>query len=367
MIFGKSDANKNALSPSLIAFGVKTRFDPNEFELEDPYGNGRNGAGLPDRLVTPSQLLDVANVNLKMNQQTISNDCLRTDSCCVASNMPCQDNGNVCSNEFFRPKLSFWPRFASSNGKITQWGIYDGHAGYETSSLLLALLSQTIIQSIIESNVLDRGYIQNDEAWKHVLKSAFVTVDARIMALAKAALSWSVPSGSAQTFHLITPAIAGSGALQAIYDHRHSVLRVACVGDSRAVLGRFESQSGRYKAIQLSEDQTGFNSSEVARIEEEHPGEEGLIDPKTGCLHGLAVIRASGNARWKWDDETNQKAHERFWAYKPMPQNANKTPPYLTAEPVISESRIQRGRDCDFLILASKGFSSMSVAKMLYS
>jgi pyruvate dehydrogenase phosphatase len=65
------------------------------------------------------------------------------------------------------------------------------------------------------------------------------------------------------------------------------------------VLGRAD-ESGEYIAVPLSVDQTGFNPLEVARVNSEHPSEEGIINEKTGRIHGLAVTRAFGDARWKW-------------------------------------------------------------------
>jgi pyruvate dehydrogenase phosphatase len=146
------------------------------------------------------------------------------------------------------------------------------------------------------------------------------------------------------------PARAGSCALLAVHDPVSSILRVACVGDSRAVLGR-KSPSGQDRtAIAVSEDQTGFNEKEVERITADHPGETGIIDPKSGRLLGMAVTRAFGDHRWKWPAAAIQQWSETYFGPGLRPNY--KSPPYMSAEPVITTTRVQGG---DFVILASDG------------
>lgn len=195
---------------------------------------------------------------------------------------------------------------------------------------------------LLQAKVWERGHLANDETWDKVLTNAFTTVNHGILALASAALSWSAPSGNGQVSRLLDAAISGSSAMHAVYDHQHSVLRIACVGVSRAVLGRHTPQSACYSAIQLSEDQNDSNVTEVARFQSQHPEKTDVVDPITGRLRGLSVTRAFGDARWKWNDETNQRAHERFWKHRPRPKGATSTPPYLTAEPGVTKALIKR-------------------------
>ena len=61
------------------------------------------------------------------------------------------------------------------------------------------------------------------------------------------------------------------------------------MGDSRAVLGSADPDTGRYVATALSEDQTGFNPKELDRVRNEHPSEKKVIKVKTGRVLGLAV------------------------------------------------------------------------------
>lgn len=178
------------------------------------------------------------------------------------------------------------------------------------------------------------------------------------MTRAKHAANW-FPAANAAAVSALTPAFSGSCALLAAFDPEQNKLRVACVGDSRAVLGRWNPLEEKYVAQPLSVDQTGFNEAEVARIKEAHPGEEDILDPKTGRLMGLAITRAFGDHRWKWDNNFITQLQSKFWGTAPRPQS--RTPPYLTAEPEITETDIVRAEPkdktskSDFMIMASDG------------
>ena len=54
----------------------------------------------------------------------------------------------------------------------------------------------------------------------------------------------------------LAPAYSGSCALVSYYVSDLQLLKVACTGDSRAVLGR-RNAAGEWKAIALSSDQVG--------------------------------------------------------------------------------------------------------------
>jgi pyruvate dehydrogenase phosphatase len=136
---------------------------------------------------------------------------------------------------------------------------------------------------------------------------------------------------------------------------------VACTGDSRAVLGRWDPSTQSYTTIPLSVDQTGFNEAEVARLAAEHPDEPDIIDPKTGRLLGIAITRAFGDHRWKWDNDFIKTVQAKFWG--PSPRSGSKTAPYMTAEPEVTETQVVRAdpstpsqrHKSDFMIMASDG------------
>lgn len=170
------------------------------------------------------------------------------------------------------------------------------------------------------------------------------------MNTAEEAIRSSRPA-SAEGLAAFAPAAAGSCALLTIYDPASSTLRTAVAGDSRAVLGTWSPGTNSHSAQALSEDQTGFNEAEVARLSHLHPGEtEKIIDPASGRLLGMAITRAFGDHRWKWPTELIRKAKTDFFGTSPRPKYA--TPPYMTAEPEVTTVQV---RTDDFAILASDG------------
>lgn len=137
-----------------------------------------------------------------------------------------------------------------------------------------------------------RRYIPNDPIIINAIKTAFLQLDFTILDYAAPLIQQGGPlahvvSGAAHAF-------SGSCALLALYDPTHSVLRLANVGDSRAVLGRWNGT--KYVCEPMSVDHTGFNPDEVSRLQREHPGEHGIVDPRSGRVHGLATSRAFGDS-----------------------------------------------------------------------
>ena len=153
---------------------------------------------------------------------------------------------------------------------------------------------------------------------------------------------------------LLAPALSGSCALLSFYDSKSKLLRVACTGDSRAVLGR-RGPSGKWTATPLSEDQTGGTPSEVARLRAEHPGEENVV--RSGrILGGLEPSRAFGDSSYKWTREVQEQIKKNFFGR--TPSSLLKTPPYVTAEPVITTTKVDPGKG-DFVVMATDGLWEM--------
>ncbi|MCJ1333365.1 hypothetical protein MMC10_010060 [Thelotrema lepadinum] len=184
------------------------------------------------------------------------------------------------------------------------------------------------------------------------IKETFAAVDGELLASSLAALSLTdkkLSNPLAEILHRLAPFYAGSCALVCLYDHAALTLYTACTGDSRAILVR-QDMNGKYIAMPLSEDQTGFNPSEAKRVRDEHPGEYDCIDDKTGRVLGMAVTRAFGDHRFKLPLAAIETMRDKFFGAAPRP--GYKTPPYLTAEPEVTVTRIQEG---DVLIMASDG------------
>lgn len=205
---------------------------------------------------------------------------------------------------------------------------------------LIAWVARALKESQIESDI------------PNAITSAFVDLDKAISTNATDALSSNLTP--AEIVSRLAPASSGSCALLGVHDPTTSTLYIANTGDSRAVLGRRNRSdaniSEEWTALALSEDQTGFNPKEIERMAKDHPGEKSVIDPSTGRVLGIMISRAFGDVRWKWPLELINDAKQRFWDKNPRPDY--KSPPYLTAEPVITTTSVQPG---DFLILASDG------------
>jgi pyruvate dehydrogenase phosphatase len=275
---------------------------------------------------------------------------VRTHSTSVASNSPVED------------QMFYGTAPGVSNKSWVYWGVFDGHAGFATSRLLNATLVSHVAH--------DLSGLYGEQATAGIvstIKKSFLDLDNRIVRSALIQLRSDIslsssgsPRGldSPSASEILAPAYAGSCALLAMFDPEQFQLRVACTGDSRAVLGR-GTMDGKYAAIPLSIDQTGFNPAEVKRIADEHPGEGNVVDPKSGRVLGMAISRAFGDARYKWEEKDSENAHQNFGGPKILslgPKGSVKTPPYLTAEPEVTETALNITHDnADFLIMASDG------------
>ena len=262
-------------------------------------------------------------------------------TCQSASNIPCEDTWSSGTFTYFNDPTRDW----------SEWAIFDGHAGPRTSHALKEYLPGIVGEKLFDSGSMSRSYVPNDVHIHRIIQNSFRYLDETVFGEAVTQMR-AGKLRSADIISLISNSLSGSCALMAIFDPAKGVLRVANTGDSRAVLGRWEN--GKYVAEAMSADHTGFNADEADRLRREHPGEE-VIDEKTGRIFGLAVTRAFGDARWKWTEELTRMAHELYFGHAPRPNGVVKTPPYLTAEPEIKETKVQTGKNPDFLIMASDG------------
>ena len=214
----------------------------------------------------------------------------------------------------------------------------------------MALYAYMVKYIVRELAVLSPSRAVSDVAPEDVdqaIRNAFLSLDRDIMdTAAKAASGLSFLN---DVMSQLSPAYSGSCALVSYYHSDSQQLKVACTGDSRAVLGR-RNASGKWEATALSKDQTGKNEEEVARLKAEHPNEPGMIED--GRVLGMAVTRAFGDSRWKWSRDLQQEAKKRFFG--PSIIEPLLTPPYLTAEPVITTTKIEPEKG-DFVIMASDG------------
>lgn len=264
----------------------------------------------------------------------------RYDGAQLASNSPCEDR-------FVHGKIPS-PRNNDSRSWMA-WAVFDGHAGWQTADLLEKQLVPLVQQRLSQSTLASEQQSGYQESVQHAITKAFIDLDSSIVKTAQETSQSNLPLPD--KMQKLMPAFTGSCALLALYDPVTSNLHVACTGDSRAVLGQ-KSSDGTWKAVPLSIDQTGSNTDEIARLHREHPDEEDIV--KDGRVLGLMVSRAFGDGRWKWAQELQNDMIEKFYAPALRPTFKVQTPPYITAEPVVT-STIIHSNTPSFLILASDG------------
>ncbi|PZC90856.1 PTC1, serine threonine protein phosphatase [Pyrenophora tritici-repentis] len=224
----------------------------------------------------------------------------------VPSNLAATDNGATASDWMF-------------------WGVFDGHSGWVTS----AKLRQTLISYVArELNTTYKSAVEDPklqfptpDAIDRAIKTGFTKLDNEIVheSVKKVRKAQSKVAAA----ELLAPALSGSCALLSFYDSRSKLLRVACTGDSRAIL--------------------------------EHPGEPNVV--RNGrILGGLEPSRAFGDAYYKWSLETNAELKKSYFAR--TPSSLLKTPPYVTAEPVITTTKVEPEKG-DFVVMATDGLWEM--------
>lgn len=264
----------------------------------------------------------------------------RYDGAQLPSNSPCEDH--FTHSKFPSP----W-----NPGKTWMvWGVFDGHSGAQTAELLKEQLLPFVRHSLGQVKPASDVEGLSDESVQGAIVKGFLKLDDSIV---KTALE-TVESGISlpEKVKTLAPAYAGSCALLSMYDPTTSTLHVACTGDSRAVLGQ-KTPDGKWEAKALSVDQTGKNEEEIARLHAEHPGEADIV--KNGRVLGIMVSRAFGDALWKWPLEFQRDVQKRFYGPSPLtPRYPVQTPPYLTAEPVVTSTKIDAGSP-SFLIMATDG------------
>ncbi|KAJ5544774.1 protein serine/threonine phosphatase 2C [Penicillium sp. DV-2018c] len=245
----------------------------------------------------------------------------RYDGAQLASNSPCEDqfiHGKFCSP---------W----KGDNKWMFWAVFDGHSGPQTSELLKEQLLPFVRHSLSRVKLTSTENTVPKELVQRAVMEGFTNLDDSII---KTALETSQSEASlSEKVKKLMPAYSGSCALLSMYDPTTGALHVACTGDSRAVL------------------------EEAARLHKEHPGEEDMV--KDGRVLGLAVSRAFGDCQWKWPIEFQKDMQRRFYGPAPLvPRYDIRTPPYLTAEPVVTSTEIDT-RNPSFLIMATDGLWDM--------
>jgi pyruvate dehydrogenase phosphatase len=223
-----------------------------------------------------------------------------------------------------------------------------GNSGWTTSAKLRQSLISHVYLKLAETYA--SAAAPSDSDIDNAIKAGFLALDNEIVwSSVEKAKKFGTKHAGAQ---LLAPAISGSCALLSFYDTQSKLLRVACTGDCRAVLGR--RAGSKWSATQLSSDQTGENPGEAARVVADHPGEKDVV--KNGRVLGYEPSRVFGDAIVKWPREVSASLREAFYARRPHPKVI--TPPYMTAEPVVTTTKIEPEHG-DFIVLASDALWEM--------
>ncbi|SCU94103.1 LAFA_0F19878g1_1 [Lachancea sp. 'fantastica'] len=231
------------------------------------------------------------------------------------------------------------------------FGVFDGHSGPYTSSKLAQVLVPYVAHHLGQVYGQGSGQSSGADATNKAIVSAFLALD-RDLVLGSLDTLFKDPTKK----NLINalPAISGSCALLAMFDSASSTVKCAVTGDSRALLGS-QNANGVWSIKPLSVDQTGDSPEEVARIRGEHPGEPNAV--RNGRVLGsLQPSRAFGDYRYKLKElngKTVRDLPDHLRVYFRREPRDLKTPPYVTAEPVITTTAIDA--DAKFMVLASDG------------
>ncbi|KAJ2523447.1 hypothetical protein H4217_000085 [Coemansia sp. RSA 1939] len=316
---------------------------------------------------------------------------LRVDANQVASNDPIEDY------LMWKPLETHDPEQQTAR---YMFGVFDGHAGYLCAEQIAARIGPMVESAleIIKQMPSSPTTESKDSATAAVVKpgsSNSTKLQSTIGQLRReAGLDWDRTSlaltasfinmdyelvegalaqyrklqDASKLDELLGPAVSGSCGLVAVVDAENNEVVVANTGDSRALLG-VRLKSGRWKAVRLSEDQTGSSATELARMKREHPGEEHTVVSRGRVLGGLMPSRAFGDCRYKWPLEVQQDLfpilRSRGHRYASTPSNFA-TPPYVTAKPVIV--RHQLNENDKFIVIASDGlYDQLSDAEVVDS
>ncbi|XP_026163665.1 pyruvate dehydrogenase [acetyl-transferring]-phosphatase 1, mitochondrial-like isoform X2 [Mastacembelus armatus] len=196
------------------------------------------------------------------------------------------------------------------------------------------------------------------------LINAFRRLDYDLSVEAQVHLSMSLSRQVSLTGEMVSLSsplqVALSGCTACVVHISNGVLHVANLGDSRAVLG-VQEPDGRWSAISLTNDHNAQNPDELKRILVEHPLSEMRTVVRHDRLLGLLLpFRAFGNIRFKWSAEMLNRLYETRPDILSVVSEAARmlpphylTPPYLSAEPEVTQYHI---RPADkFLVLATDG------------
>ncbi|KAJ1989780.1 [Pyruvate dehydrogenase [acetyl-transferring]]-phosphatase 1, mitochondrial [Coemansia spiralis] len=299
------------------------------------------------------------------------------------------DTNQVSSNEPNEDYIIWRPIKPNTEGGTSQYmfGVFDGHNGSHRCAEQVAarigpmldnsleIINQMSKSATVNKTTFDKhslpatlSRLKQEECagWGNIplaLTAAFLSLDRELVydALSKYCRLQDVTKMD----ELLRPALDGSCGLVAVVDAEANEIVVANIGDSRALLGT-RLNNGTWKAVPLSEDQTGTNKKEVILLNSEHPNEPSLI-VNGRVLGGPMITRAFGDCMYKWPLEVQKdmfpSMYLRGYKYAKTPPNYL-TPPYITANPEIVRHKLDENDK--FIVVASDGlYDQLSDAEVV--
>lgn len=141
-------------------------------------------------------------------------------------------------------------------------------SGWATAKVLSSILARRVARHL---GTLTDESIRDVDSVKSAFESAFLELDDEIMSHGIHAMHDYVSHAEALCRN--APTSSGFCASLVFLDPVSSMFYAACSGDFRVVMGQNNKPEVGWTTVALSKDQTGSNPDEVARINDEHPGE----------------------------------------------------------------------------------------------
>ncbi|KAL8154288.1 hypothetical protein V2J09_012048 [Rumex salicifolius] len=211
---------------------------------------------------------------------------------------------------------------------MTFVGVYDGHGGSQAAQFVNKHLLLNLKRLVSENQGVSEG----------VIKKAFLDTDKSFVSRVKK--QW-----------MEKPYMASIGTCCLVGIICNGSLYVANAGDSRAILGRFDRDSGKIRPIQLSSDHNAEVESEREELQSLHPYDSQIVTlnkHNVWRVKGIIqVTRSIGDAYLKDPEFNKSPLPAKFRVAQPF----NK--PILRAEPTISVRRLQP--QDQFVVFASDG------------
>lgn len=190
----------------------------------------------------------------------------------------------------FNQDIAFLEKNFAGNNSYLYFAVCDGHGieGHEVSSFIKRILPKELSKSLNNKDLLTNDKNVKKKIY-NIIGQTFIKVNERLI-----------------SNELINSIFSGTTCVSVIY----TPIKIICanIGDSRAVLGRFDKNSKKWLAINLSRDHKPTEEDEARRIYKKGGRIKPYIDMETGeevgpqrvwvkddDVPGLAMTRSFGD------------------------------------------------------------------------